>query len=239
MAWIYSTLLLLSSLLFIPHAHCAEVKGALEWGELCPDATALGSARAVLDDGRRWYSSVHKDGSFVIRDVEEGRYVLSVLAHDHLFDQVLVSIATTNESSSTTIFPHIPGTPMSFSSVALPYPVRLLPRRKNQYYVAHEQFSVLAMFQNPMMLLMGFVGIMAFATPYLMKNMEPEAAKEPEDRRAAVTKIQSSIQNTDIGSGVGEVLGGRTSSSVDVKNTGAEKKAGNASSVKKSKSKKR
>lgn len=70
------------------------------------DVKAIGRAKVVLDDGSM-HGSVTRDGGFTMcvvcdecstlvsnlsrPDVPEGTYILSVLAHDHLFDQVRLS----------------------------------------------------------------------------------------------------------------------------------------------------
>lgn len=65
--------------------------------------------------------------------------------------------------------PHVLGTPFNpASSIYLPYPVSLAPRSKNAYFVPRESFNLVGMFQNPMMMIMVFTGIMMFAMPYIM-----------------------------------------------------------------------
>ena len=65
--------------------------------------------------------------------------------------------------------PYIPGTPFSPTSpVALPYPIVLSAVHKLDFYTAHEGFNVVAMFRNPMMMMMLIGGAMVFAMPYIM-----------------------------------------------------------------------
>jgi len=218
-------LLLCTSVLLFQLVSSFQLKGQIEWNSMCPDFNALHSARAVLDDGRRWSAGVLKDGTFVIRNVEPDQYVLSVLASDFLFDQVLVQVS--NESSKPpTVMPYTLGTPMTdmSSPVTLPYPLRISARRRNQYYVPHEGFNLVGMFQNPMMLLMAFAGVMVFATPYLMKNLDTDAVKEVDERRHTVAKTQSSVPSTDIGETLSDWVGGPDGSK-------ATKSAGKAGST--------
>jgi len=65
--------------------------------------------------------------------------------------------------------PYIAGTPLNpLSSVLLGYPITLPVRKKNDYFIPQESFNIVAMFQNPMMVLMVFAGVMVLAMPYIM-----------------------------------------------------------------------
>jgi hypothetical protein len=67
------------------------------------------------------------------------------------------------------VHPYVLGTPFNpVSPIILPYPITLIARSKNSYFVPRESFNVVGMFQNPMMLIMVFTGVMMFAMPYIM-----------------------------------------------------------------------
>ena len=79
----------------------------------------------------------------------------------------------------------------------------------------------MGMFQNPMVMMMGVVGVMAVALPYMMvrdhfdglsefwkavidwtdmqKNLDPEQLKEVQENQARMVRMQSSITSGDIG----------------------------------------
>ena len=68
------------------------------------------------------------------------------------------------------------GTPLiSASSVSLRYPIVLVPRHKNNYFKPHESFSLLGMFQNPMVMIMVLTGLMMLGMPYIMVTLLPSA----------------------------------------------------------------
>jgi len=78
--------------------------------------------------------------------------------------------------SSTSLLPkiksHIFGTPLlSPAVVFLPFPITLIPRGKNNYFKPHESFSLLGMFQNPMMVLMLLTGLMLLGLPYVIVRL--------------------------------------------------------------------
>jgi hypothetical protein len=65
--------------------------------------------------------------------------------------------------------PYAIGTPLNPPSpIRLPYPVKLVPRQRNNYFIPHQSFSIMLMFHNPMMLIMVFGGLMMLAMPYIM-----------------------------------------------------------------------
>jgi ER membrane protein complex subunit 7 len=71
--------------------------------------------------------------------------------------------------SSPEVRPYAIGTPLNPPSpIKLPYPVKLVPRQRNSYFVPHQSFSVMLILQNPMMLIMVFGGVMMLAMPYIM-----------------------------------------------------------------------
>jgi len=45
--------------------------------------------------------------------------------------------------------------------------MKLVPRQRKSYFVPHQSFNVMQMFQNPMMLIMVFGGVMMLAMPYV------------------------------------------------------------------------
>jgi len=146
-----------------------------------------------------------KDGRFVIPDVQPGIYLLSVQSRDHTFDSLRIDIAPNDALPE--VHPYVLGTPFNpVSPISLPYPITLTPRSKNTYFVPRESFNLVGMFQNPMMLIMVFTGVMMFAMPYIMKNMDPEMLEEMKGRQSKMANIQSSIQSGDIKSSISALL---------------------------------
>jgi len=60
------------------------------------------------------------------------------------------------------------------------------------------------MFQNPMMLIMVFGGLMMLAMPYIMKNMDPELLQEAQQNQA---RVQNALQSGASKSSVPAVVG--------------------------------
>ncbi|KAI0778106.1 hypothetical protein BD413DRAFT_506833 [Trametes elegans] len=181
-----------------------DLKGRIQWDQQCPSLRDLGQAKVVLDNGKL-RGGVTRDGSFVIPDVPAGTYVLSVIAHDHHFDQLRIDVFEADTLPE--VRRYFPGTPLSpASAAALPYPVVLAARAKNDYFVPRESFNVLAMFKNPMMMMMLGAGVLVLFMPTLMKNMDPEVMEDFKERHAKMTNIQSSLQSGDLASGFSQLL---------------------------------
>lgn len=164
-----------------------------DYEELGPSKVVLDNGRlsgSVTVDGSFTMYVIFRNG-FVNADgtrrpdVQPGEYLLSIQSHNYTFDQVSTLLNTSPEDvywlgqqlrvdvtptdTEPTIHPFIIGTPFNpVSSITIPFPVILTPRSKNTWFVPKEGFNLLGMFQNPMMLIMVFTGVMMFAMPYIM-----------------------------------------------------------------------
>ncbi|CAK5280101.1 unnamed protein product [Mycena citricolor] len=180
----------------------ADVSGRLQFNEAWPDLKSLGSAQVILDSGSH-KANVLRDGSFTIPDVPVGTYILSVVSRDFLFDNLRIDIP---DGSSVEIRPYSPGTPLNPPSTILLPQISLSPRAKLEYYVPPQSFNLVGMFQNPMMLMLVFGGLMVFAMPYLTKNLDPETMKEFREQQARVSSMQSAMASGDLKAGLSALV---------------------------------
>ncbi|RXW18246.1 hypothetical protein EST38_g7611 [Candolleomyces aberdarensis] len=140
------------------------------------------------------------------RDVPIGTYILSVITHDHTFDQLRVDVLD-SESSPVEVRPYIAGTPLDPpSTVLLPYPITLSAKDKFSYFSPPESFNILGMLTNPMVMMMVVGGIMMFTMPYLMENLDPGALEELKGQQSRVAGVQSAFASGDIKSGVSAIM---------------------------------
>ncbi|KAG0709046.1 hypothetical protein DFH29DRAFT_1036509, partial [Suillus ampliporus] len=167
-----------------------DLRGYVQWNDLCPNYEALASAKVLLDAGKM-SGRVTRNGNFSIPDVPPGTYVLSVLSHDYSFDHVRIDVSPSEPLAE--VRPHIFGTPLlTTTSFSLPYPIMLIPRHKNRYFSPHESFNLLGMFQSPMMMIMVLTGVMMLAMPYIMKNLDPETLDGLKGRQGKAASVQNS-----------------------------------------------
>ncbi|VDB99819.1 unnamed protein product [Peniophora sp. CBMAI 1063] len=184
-----------------------NLSGFVQWNEHCRDYASLGRARVILDDGSA-SGSVTRDGRWSIPDVEPGTYILSVLAHNHKFDQFRVDVLPETPLEPI-VRPLPPGTPLNPASPAiLPYPIKLSARQANSYYVPPESFNIMSMVGNPMTLMMIAAGVMMFAVPYITKNMDPEMQAEMQANQAKFSSIQNSFMSGDVAGSFNAIMSG-------------------------------
>ncbi|KAG6813081.1 hypothetical protein H0H92_014140 [Tricholoma furcatifolium] len=154
------------------------------------------------------------------------------LLEHYSFDQLRVDVP--NFNSTPEVRPYVAGTPLNPpSAVLLTYPILLTPKKRHSYFMPHESFNLMAMLSNPMMLMMVAAGAMMLATPYLMKNMDPQTLEDFKEQHAKVTGFQNAVANGDLQTGLSTLTGGEqskkgasvtSSASSSVKNRGTKNK---------------
>jgi len=167
---------------------CAvDITGQIRWNDVCPNATALGHAKVLLDEGI-YHGSVTSNGKFVIPDAPDGTYILSIESHDYAFDQYRIDV---NQSSISPVEvrPHSLGISMNPpSEVTLFYPLSIAAKEKFVYFLPRESFNLGGMLSSPMMLAMIACGVLVLAMPYIMKNMDPETLEEFKREQARMSR---------------------------------------------------
>ncbi|KAF9458189.1 hypothetical protein BDZ94DRAFT_1271251 [Collybia nuda] len=203
MAWSPLLFILLYSLLVVTPAF--ELLGKIQLNDFLLDIEGLRNSKIILDNGKMQGRIMH-DGNFVIPDVPAGTYILSVSSPDYSFDQYRVDVV--DSQTEPEVRSYASGTSLNPpSAVLLAYPIAITPRQKHVYFVPPESFNLVAMFSNPMMLLMVFGGVMMLAMPYLMNNMEHETMNELKEQQARVAGMQGAITNGSSKSGVSTMNG--------------------------------
>ncbi|KAJ7900037.1 hypothetical protein B0H14DRAFT_2672002 [Mycena olivaceomarginata] len=161
-------------------------------------------------------------------DVPAGTYILSVVSHDHAFDHLRIDVL----ESTFEVRPYSVGTPLNpASSIVLPQ-ISLIARAKHVYFVPVDSFNLVAMFQNPMMLMLLFGGVMVIAMPYLMKNMDPETMKDFKDQQAKLSQMQSAMASGDLKGGFSALIADDPPSAKALPASPAGSKKGNNNSKK-------
>ena len=178
------------------------MEGKIEWNTVCPSITELKPSTRVVLDGGVYRGGIRRSGEFVIEDVADGAYVLSVLSPDHVFDFVRIDI----DNGTVSAHPHVLGTPfeLSVAGPALPYPLALTARSTNQYFVPREGFNLAGMFQNPMMILMAITGVMVMFMPKMMDSLSEETKQELQQKQqemfgAVTAPAQGLPKDLDVG----------------------------------------
>ncbi|GHJ85203.1 hypothetical protein NliqN6_1605 [Naganishia liquefaciens] len=184
----------------------ADLQGSVVWNQYLTAAEGLSPNTAVELNNGEYRTLIRKDGSFVIPDVTEGTYVLRVLSKTHFFDQIYLTVTP----SSIHLKPYHPSmlpVPPTETTPSLPYPIQLVPVVKIQYYEQPQGANIMGLFKNPMVLMLGFTGLMAFAMPKMLASMDldPEEAKE----MAQMQQRIKGFQNTDWSEKLAGALAGK------------------------------
>jgi len=176
-------------------ARAVEIAGHIRWNAVCQNTTALGHARALLDEGKL-YGSITSNGKFVIPDVPDGTYVFSVDSHDYAFDQYRIDV-NHRSISPVEVRPYILGVPMGPpSNILLPYPLSIASREKYVYFLPQESFNLGGMLLNPMMLAMIACGGLVLAMPYIMKNLDTDALQGFSKEQARLGRARNTESST-------------------------------------------
>jgi ER membrane protein complex subunit 7 len=124
------------------------------------------------------------DGNFTLYDLPPGIYLIDVLSVNHHFSQVKCQykpqVAPTGAETAMTLEP--PKPVVSCLEYLYPgAPKRVLDEflviyalAEIQYFEERKGFSVMSLFQNPMLLMMGVMVVMMYMMPKLMEDMNPE-----------------------------------------------------------------
>ncbi|KAI9595598.1 hypothetical protein BDF19DRAFT_440980 [Syncephalis fuscata] len=165
-----------------------NIQGSIVRNEAIPELSLLSSSTLVVLDNGNHVGHVRQDGSFVIPMVADGDYLLEVWTTSLEFPRMKLSV------KQGVVYPSVTEVGADWSSAGpeLPYPLLLVPRGKRQFFTKREGFSILGLFANPYMLMMGFSVIMLVVMPKMMKSMDPEALQEMQQNQ---NNIQNSLEN--------------------------------------------
>ncbi|ADV25245.1 hypothetical protein I305_05458 [Cryptococcus gattii E566] len=193
---------ILPVLSLLPFISAATISGNIAFNGLLPLDSLPPTSQISLDHGltKVW---VKQDGSFTLHNVPEGSHQLEPLIPGYIFHPLLVTVqpAASSESdtaeSSTEDQLHVQilnpaRQPLPVSAVSLPYPLVLEPVAKENYFVPQSGMNMLGLLKSPMVLMMLFSGIMMWAMPKLLTNMDdPEFSKEMAETRQKMQGIQN------------------------------------------------
>ncbi|KAF5337371.1 hypothetical protein D9611_003341 [Ephemerocybe angulata] len=205
-----------------------DIHGRVEWNDVCSNATELGRAKAILDSGSEYAGSITASGDFTMCvnrllvpanhpntsalsvfsfDVPSGTYLLSIITHDYTFDKLRIDVHNPADAQTVEVRPYIEGTPLHPpSTVILPYPIKVSAKGKFAYFSPPDSFNLITMLSNPMTMMMVFGGIMMLATPYMMKNLDPEALEEMKKEQAKVAGVQKAIASGNFKGGISAIM---------------------------------
>ncbi|KAL7419668.1 hypothetical protein Q5752_005582 [Cryptotrichosporon argae] len=181
------------TLLTLPVALAATIKGTLTSNSIFNVSSLPPSAKVVLDHGAA-STFVRADGSFELTTTE-GRHVLDTEVPGFAFPTYIVTIlpSSSSEDAQPHVQLHHPARhPYPLDAPSLPYPLVVRAGAVDDYYMPAPGLNVLGLLKSPMVLLMLGSAVMMYFMPKMMANMQadPEMAREMAETRKKMQGMQ-------------------------------------------------
>lgn len=129
----------------------------------------------VLLNGGEQQAPVRFDGSFSIYEVPEGVHILDVDAPGYSFEQVRLEVLKHGKNGvKVKAMSQVEAT----RNRVFPYPLKLDPKGRQNYFEPREKFDITVYLKNPMVVMGIGVTLMAFVMPKMIENMDPEDLKK-------------------------------------------------------------
>ncbi|ORX98970.1 hypothetical protein K493DRAFT_313391 [Basidiobolus meristosporus CBS 931.73] len=170
------------------------IEGTLSSGDNQQDALNLSSNVQVTLNKGEYSAYVAKDGSFKIQNVPAGNWLLEVRDNTYLYPKLRVETGHTG-AKGIKVHYYLPNSEWEYKGSIVPYPLKIVPFKKIDYFMVREGFSIASLFANPMMLMMGVSVVMMFLLPKMMDNIDPEALKEIQENQATSQNVLNDMPN--------------------------------------------
>ncbi|KAM0746144.1 hypothetical protein T439DRAFT_330115 [Meredithblackwellia eburnea MCA 4105] len=198
--------LLASVLLLIQTSSALLVKGRLDLVNTTIEPTAFVTLSSASSNTIR--APVLEDLSFAINAPEAGDYLLTVNSRkwDFLPYRVRVPVEANPTSLEVQVYQPGPST-KPFSGAKVVHPLVIPTSGEIVYFEVSKPFDVVKLVKgNPLLVLLGVLGLMSVAMPYLMQSLDPETLREVSENQRELHSKMAAFQNMDISSGVSKLL---------------------------------
>lgn len=129
----------------------------------------------VINGGQKISTRPKPDGSFALLDVPPGMHLLDTFALGYTFPPLRLGISAADGTISAE-YAEDSAEKLSTS------PLVLRPISTAEYYEPRAKMSLGSLMKNPMFLLVSATVFLAWLTPKMMENMDPEALKEMQEQ---------------------------------------------------------
>lgn len=158
-----------------------RVRGSIISNDIITDPALLSTRDAkVMVNGGESTSFIQSDGSFVVENVGLGDSLLEVLTTGYAFPKIHIRIAAKDDGSGASIAARYVqvGSEWSDQVSVLAYPLRIAANEKYSFFTERQGFSIVSMFSNPYMMMVGASLLAVFILPKLQANLDPETLNE-------------------------------------------------------------
>ncbi|KAJ1857907.1 hypothetical protein GGH12_002973 [Coemansia sp. RSA 1822] len=181
-------LLIVQSVLVLAALVCASdktyrLRGAIVANNVLGDVSELATRASAVVNGGEHRGYIQKDGSFVVENLTLGDWLLEIQSADYAFPKLHVRIATNDEGRASVAARYVQiGSEWSEDAPVLAYPLKIEASAKYDFFTPRQGFSIITMFSNPYMLMVGASLAAIFIMPKLQANLDPEALKELQEK---------------------------------------------------------
>lgn len=143
-----------------------DLEGRLEF----PNGAPFNLTAQIMLNNGEYQTFSRRDGSFIIFDVPPGIHQLDIHSKAFHFGQVKIQLLEESMDAPKCLEYLYPGA----NKRVIKYPLVLNPKGTYQYFEMKRGFSLLALFKNPMVIMMLFSVGMMVMLPKMMEGLDPE-----------------------------------------------------------------
>ncbi|KAJ2050840.1 hypothetical protein H4S04_002364 [Coemansia sp. S16] len=164
-----------------------RVRGSIVASDILSDVSQLATRAQVVLNGGEHRAFIQKDGTFAVDNVKLGDSLLEIASSEYAFPKIHVRISLKEavegkeeeggRASIAARYVQI-GSEWSDNAPVLAYPLRISASDKYDFFTERQGFSIITMFSNPYMMMVGASLLAVFILPKLQANIDPEALKE-------------------------------------------------------------
>ena len=152
----------------------ASLSGRILPNNVLQDIGQLSPTVKVIINNGEYTSHLTADGVFKFPLIRDGSHVLQILDAEYEFHRVRLDVHGKSLRASLTQS----GFNWARTSMYIGTPLEVLAIGKLDFFKKREQFNILSLLSNPMILMSGVTMILFFLLPKMTEGMDPEALKE-------------------------------------------------------------
>ncbi|KAI9295942.1 hypothetical protein K502DRAFT_341323 [Neoconidiobolus thromboides FSU 785] len=144
------------------------------------------SATQALLNGGIIRARIQNNGKFILFEVPEGNHTVSFSSNVYQFPLLRVNVGQ-KDSKKVVVFPLREGAVLDAIGEEVDYPIRVSPVRKFDYFMKREEFNIISLFSNPMLLMSLVSLVLVFFGPKLIGSLDEETLKEVQENHDSLT----------------------------------------------------
>ncbi|KAJ2786638.1 hypothetical protein GGI15_001353 [Coemansia interrupta] len=156
-----------------------RLRGMITSNDILPDPSVLATTARVVVNGGEHTAFIQSDGGFSVDNLGLGHSLFEIAAANYSFPKIHIHISLNDQGRAAIAARYVqPGADWSEDAPVLSYPLRVAATAKYDFYTPRQGFSIVAMFSNPYMMMVGASLVAVFLLPKLQANIDPEILDE-------------------------------------------------------------